>query len=352
MKKRVVLAMLLVTLFLGMIGSSIYAQALQVQIGVPSSSNDLGINSSSGLTSAYWVGQFPVTINYGTSQATTGEVYCMNANGQVYVGGTYNAAMTPVPNTSTWQQIGYILSWNAPTTNVQAAVDQVAIWMLLNQQPSSYDFTLDSSITTAAQNIVNTVTANGGVNVALAGDHLQWISPFVGVEGSANTTSANPGVPVTFTLKLTDSQGNPVPNAQIDFAATITSPGVTTATPLSAPYISSSSAFTDSSGIAQVTVTAPAGTTADSKIAVTASTQSTWPVEYLDLTDQTGQGNTQDLIGIGQTLLMTTSFNVNISGSIFVMPESAYGALSAVVAFAAAFLMYYKLKPQAKQPKL
>ncbi len=250
MKKAVLLTTLIIGLIVTAMIAAAYAQTMQIQIGYPNSSNDLGIDSSSGLTNAYWVGQFPVTINYGTSTPTTGEVYCMNANGQVIVGGNYNAAMTPVPNDPTWQQIGYILSWYAPTgtdqaAHVQAAVDQVAIWMLLNQQPGSYDFTLDASIKTAAQNIVNTVTANGGLNVARAGDQLQWISPFIGVKGSANSTSASPGVPVTFTLKLTDSQGNPIPNAQIDFAATITPPGVTTATPLSAPSISSPSAFTD-----------------------------------------------------------------------------------------------------------
>ena len=64
----------------------------------------------------------------------------------------------------------------------------------------------------------------------------------------------------------------------------------------------------------------------------------------LDSTHQTNQGNTQDLIGIGKTLLMTTSFNENISGSLFVLPESAYGALAAIFAFAAAFMIYTKYK--------
>ncbi len=41
---------------------------------------------------------------------------------------------------------------------------------------------------------------------------------------------------------------------------------------------------------------------------------------------------------------MTTSFNEYISGSIFVIPESAYGALAAIFAFAAAFMIYTKYK--------
>ena len=140
MKKAVLLTTLIIGLIVTAMIAAAYAQTMQIQIGYPNSSNDLGIDSSSGLTNAYWVGQFPVTINYGTSTPTTGEVYCMNANGQVIVGGNYNAAMTPVPNDPTWQQIGYILSWYAPAgtdqaAHVQAAVDQVAIWMLLNQQP-------------------------------------------------------------------------------------------------------------------------------------------------------------------------------------------------------------------------
>ncbi len=148
MKKRIVLATLLVTLFLSMIGSSIYAQALQVQIGVPSNPNDLGITAGS-----YWVGEFPVTLNPGTSQAVTGEAYCMTSGGTVYEGTSYTATEVPVPNTPTWQQIAYLLSWNAPTTNSQAAIDQVAIWMLMGQNPPYTDFSLDSSITNQATSL-------------------------------------------------------------------------------------------------------------------------------------------------------------------------------------------------------
>ena len=37
-------------------------------------------------------------------------------------------------------------------------------------------------------------------------------------------------------------------------------------------------------------------------------------------------------------------------GSLFVLPESAYGALSALTACAAGFVIYYKVKPHTKRP--
>ena len=331
MKKRIVLATLLVTLFLSMIGSSIYAQALQVQIGVPSNPNDLGITAGS-----YWVGEFPVTLNPGTSQAVTGEAYCMTSGGTVYEGTSYTATEVPVPNTPTWQQIAYLLSWNAPTTNSQAAIDQVAIWMLMGQNPPYTDFSLDSSITNQATSLVSSLSAGGGMNVVRAGDHLQWISPFVGTEGSANVTSAEPSQPITFQVQVTDSSGQPlaIKNVQIDF----------TAVSLTTPE------YTNSNGVATYTFVVPPGTHAGITLAVTASTNSVWPVEFLDLT--TASPGTQNLLGVGASLGLTASFGVNISGYVFALPESAFGALGALVAFAAGFLIYYKLKPQAKQPKL
>ena len=341
MKNHVILAMLLVALVLAMISATVYAQTIQVQIGTPNSSNDLGISSDSGLTNAYWIGQFPITINPGTSQATTGEVYCMTADGIVYVGSTYSATETPVPNTPTWQEISYILSWNEPTgtsqaAHIQAAVDQVAIWMLLGQNPPYADFSLDSSITGPAASLVSSLSAGGGMNVAQSGDNLQWIAPFVGTEGSTNITSADAGKPVTFQVQLRDSSGHAlaIQNVQIDFTA----------------FGSTTPEYTDSIGIATYAYVVPQSAQAGSTITVTASTQSVWPVEYLDLT--TASPGTQNLIGVGTTLGLTTSYNIQVAGSIFVLPESAYGALSALTACAASFLIYYRLKPQTRKRSL
>ncbi len=334
MKKEIILTVFLAGLMFAAMSAAVYAQAGTVQIGVPSNPNDLGITSGS-----YWVGEFPVTINPGTSQSATGEAYCMTSGGTVYEGTSYPYSEVQVPNEPKWQQISYILSWNSPTTNSEAAIDQVAIWMLLGQNPPYTDFSLDSSITGPAATLVNEAKANGGMNVALKGDQLTWISPSTGTTVS---TSAFPGNTVVFQAKLTDSSGNAKANVKIDFSATVTPPSSTTSTPLSSSYFVPATAFTDTNGIAQVTVTVPSNAAYGSKIAVTASTQSVWPVEYLDLT--TATPTTQNLLGVGPALGLTATFNVYITGSIFVMPESAYGALAALVAFAAAFLIYAKSK--------
>ncbi|MGA2387225.1 MAG: hypothetical protein ABSG33_11930 [Candidatus Bathyarchaeia archaeon] len=332
MKNRTVLVMLLVALVFAMVSTSVYAQTLQVQIGVPSNSNgDLGITSGS-----YWVGQFPITINPNTPQSATGEAYCMTSYGTVYEGTSYPATEVPVPNTPTWQQIAYILSWNTPTSDSEAAIDQVAIWMLLGQNPPYADFSLDSSITGPAASLVSSLSAGGGMNVARTGDQLQWIAPFVGTEGSTNITSADAGKPVTFQVQLGDSSGHAlaIQNVQIDFTAL----GSTTPE------------YTDSNGIATYAYVVPQSAQAGSTITVTASTQSVWPVEYLDLT--TASPGTQNLIGVGPTLGLTTSYNIQVAGSIFVLPESAYGALSALTACAASFLIYHRLKPQTRKRSL
>ena len=207
--------------------------------------------------------------------------------------------------------------------------------MLLGQNPPYHDFSLDSSITGPAASLASSLNAGTGMNVARSGDQLKWISPFTGIEGSTNVTSAEPNQPVTFQVQLTDSSGHAlaIQNVQIDFAAL----GSTTPE------------FTDSSGVATFSFVVPQNTHTGSTITVTASTQSVWPVEYLDLT--TATPGTQNLIGVGSALGLTTSYNVQVSGYVFVLPESAYGALSALAACAAGFMIYYKLKPT-KQTKL
>jgi len=335
MKRSVILSVSVIGLLVLAMSGVVYAQTIQIQVGSPSNSNgDLGIITSSG----YWIGEFPITTNPGTPEAATGEAYCMTPAGTIYEGAIYQATGEPVADNSTWQEISYILSWNTPTTNNEAAIDQVAIWMLLGQNPPYTDFNLDSSITSAAASLVSSVTAGGGLNVALQGDQLEWISPFIGTEGSINTTIAEPGQTLTFKIQLTDSALNAlnIPNVQIDFNA----------------FGSTTPEYTNSNGIATYQVTVPQNTPDGSQITITASTQSVWPTEYLYLTGQPNQGGTQNLIGFGPSLGLTQLYNVDVLGVINVLPETAYGALSALVACVAAFMIYYKLKPQTKPPSL
>ena len=100
MKKGVIFALTVMALTFSAMSAAVFAQTIApVQINTPSNTNnppDLGINSSSGLTDAYWIGQFPITIN--PPSGPTGDVYCMTPNGEVYVGSTYQAIEQPVPD--------------------------------------------------------------------------------------------------------------------------------------------------------------------------------------------------------------------------------------------------------------
>jgi hypothetical protein len=342
MKKNIVFAVSLTLLMLAAISATVYAQTIQVQIGTPSSPTDWGISNS--LTNNYWIGEFPITIYPENGPAVTGEAYCMTPGGTIYEGSTYTAAEISVTDVKdsgiplqTWEEISYIMSWYAPTDGTSAAIDQVAIWMLLGQNPPYTDFYLDSSITGPAANLVTFAKANGGMNVAQSGDNLQWIAPIVAAAGNSISTSTSPGQ-VTFQVQLTDSSGNPlrIQNVQIDFTA----------------FGSTTSELTNSNGIATDIITVTQTTPPGSPDEITASMHSVWPVEYLDLTHQQDQSGTQNLIGVGTTLGLTTTCNINIVGSLFVLPESAYGALSALTACAAGFVIYYKVKPRTKRPML
>ena len=183
-------------------------------------------------------------------------------------------------------------------------------------------------------------SAASGMNVVHSGDTLTWISP------STGNTSAVPGETVTFQVQLTNSSGTPRPNVQIDFNATLQPPSGPSIT-LNSTYVNSMQAFTDSNGNAQVSITVPSDAALGSTIQVQASTQSVWPQEYLDLTNN--NPSLQNLIGIGPALDLTVSTNISITGFIMVMPESAIGALSMIAAFAAAFLIYIKLKRPTKK---
>jgi len=286
-----VLIVLLITLMITALGATVYAQ-VSVQIGYPSSPTDLGIITSQG----YWIGQFPITIN-----GNTGEAYCLTPSGTIYEGSSYTADEILVPtNDATWQAISYLLSWYTPPNATSAAVDQVAIWDLLGQPPPYADFVLDSSITSPAATLAADAS---GKNTALPIDTLTWASP------GAGTASADPGQTASFLVQL----GSARPNVQIDFAASLTAPGGS-ATPLPTADLSSSMAFTDSTGMAQVTVTVPSTAAVGSTITVTANTQSVWPTQYLNLTSY--NSGAQDLIGLGSALDLTTSASASVSQSL------------------------------------
>lgn len=328
MKKQIALtaSVLLIALIVTSMNALVFAQSVSVTIGYPSNSNgDLGITSGS-----YWIGQFPVQITSGTSTYNT-EAYCLNYAGTISEGSTYQANITPANDTAQWRAISYILSWYAPTDNNGAAIDQVAIWRILgNYNPS--EFNLPSSIETPATNLA--ATANGK-DVVRQNDQLNWTSP------SSGNITASEGQTVTYQLQLTNSSGTPRPNVQINFNATLqplTGPSVF----LNSTYLSTTQVFTDSDGKAQISITVPSDAPIGSSIKIQGSTQSIWPQRYLDLTNYTSSA--QNLLGTGPILNLTVSTTLSVMGFIVVLPESALGAASMIVAFAAAYLIYIKLK--------
>jgi hypothetical protein len=327
MKKQAVFTVLLLGLIIIGMTAAVYASApVNVTIGYPNNSNgDLGITSGS-----YWIGQFPIQISSGGTTTST-EAYCLNYDSTINEGATYQANIAQANDTAQWRAVSYILSWYAPTSNNQAAIDQVAIWRILdNYNPN--EFNLPSSIETSAINLAGNAA---GKDVARVGDQLNWISP------AAGNALANPNQTVTFQAKLANSAGAPRPNVQIVFNATLQPPSGASKI-LNSTYVSTNQTFTDNTGIAQISVTVPSNAQYDSTIKVQAQTQSVWPQEYLDLTAHTSSA--QNLIGAGPTLDLTLSMNITIAGFIQVVPESAFGSASMIIAVTAAFTIYIKLK--------
>lgn len=336
MKKSAILAILVIVLMLAAISATVYAQTVSVYIGSPNLAVQVG---------SYYIGAFPITITNSHGTQYSGEAYCLTPGGTIDIGGTYTADESAAPANSAFDAISYILSWYAPTDGTSAEVDQVAIWELYGQYPTAgtladpeySDFDLGPSIISAGTSLATEVA---GMNVAYPESSTLTLSPST---SPASPIPATPGEKVTFQVQLTPARQN----VQIDFSATLQG----SSTPLDSTYVSPTKAYTDVNGQTAFSVTVPSNAPSHSIITVTASTQTVWP-EFLDLTGQSGQSGTQDIIGTSPTLDLAKSYSVSVAGSIYVLPESAYGAIAALAACAAGFIIYYKRKPQTKLSKL
>ena len=301
------------------------------------------VNGNKGLSlSGYWVGEIPIIITSGSGSPYQTVSYCMNFDRNIYVGSTYTATVASVSDTSEWRAVSYLLTWNYPTTNSEAAADQVAIWRLLNQTRGTNYYKeawLDQNVDDAGNAVA---TEAYGKDVVRQDDQFHWVSPI-----STNTSSiqANAGQTVTFTAQLTSATGTPRPNVRVLFNATLALGSQTQL--LNSTYVTPQSAFTDTQGLAQVSVKVPSDTQLGATIAVEASTKSLWPQRYLDLTDPT----TQDLLGIGNTYQLTLSTRVSVLGFIQVLPESSIGPLAAFGAVIGGFAVWRKYKQPKKQGK-
>ncbi len=298
-------------------------------------------NGGKGLTSGgYWVGQIPLKITAGSTVAQT-LGYCINFDRSLSIGSTYSATITPAADTAEWRAVSYVLTWNDPSNNNDAAAAQVAVWRLLNQTRGTNYYReswLDQSIDNAGNLVSNQAL---GKDVARQGDVFSWVSP---TSTNMSAVQADPGQTLTFVAQLTSSGGSPRVNVKVFFNATLNVNSQSTL--LNSTYVSATSVFTDSNGQAQVTVTVPIDAPPTSTIAVECATVGVWPQRYLDLADP----STQNLLGMGETFQLTLKTNLCIYAFITVLPESPIGPLAAVVAVGAAFGVY-KVKQRRKVVK-
>ena len=111
----------------------------------PESNDALGITTSEG----YWIGQIPLRLTNGTSSYQA-IAFCMNFNKDISIGSTNPSTLTPIVDNATWRAASYIISWTNPTTDTEAAVEQVALWKTLDtsyQKPSWISTNIDNQAT-------------------------------------------------------------------------------------------------------------------------------------------------------------------------------------------------------------
>lgn len=317
-------------ILLSVFASASAQSTVTVYIMDPTNAGNGGKGISSG---GYWVGQIPLRITSGSTVFQT-LGYCMNFDRTITVDSSYTATLTPVTDNTEWRAVSYILTWYSPTSNSEAAADQVAIWRLLN---SNYyrESWLDASIDSAGAAVAS---AASGKDVVRQGDTLTWISP---IQGNLSSVQASPGQTLTFTAQLTTSTGSARANVQVQFSATLSNNGQVTQ--LSSPYISVSSAFTDSQGKVQVSITMPSYSQPGATVTVEAQTKSVWPQRYVDVSNPSAQ----DLIGVGDTFQLTVSTNICIYGFITVLPESPIGPLAVFGGGVGAVVWVKMRKPKA-----
>ncbi len=261
------------------------------------------------MENGYWIGQIPLRLTNGTSSYQA-IAFCMNFNKDIVIGSTNPTTLTPIVDNATWRAASYIISWTNPTTDTEAAVEQVALWKTLDasyQRPYWMSVNIDNQATALASLAV-------GKDVVRQGDTLRWISP---LSGNTSSISLVPGSTITFTGQLTSSTETPRPNVKLEFAANLNADG--SSLPLNSTYVNPLSAYTDSQGQFQVNIKVPSDTPLGATITIQASSKSDWPQNYVDLTNS----QYQDLLVTGPTLNLDIS--TNIFGSIDVATAAVTG---------------------------
>lgn len=248
----------------------------------------------------YWVGE--IHIQYGGSppEGTHTRAYCMQYDVILYTGRNYEYTIVDVMDTANWTSISYVLSWyDPPKDDNEAAAVQGAIWKILTgSNPSGYGAGLASEAE--------------GKDVIRNTDTLEWLTPQVYV---------GHGEEVTLTAKVMKQDGSGRSNVKIRFETT-------------AGFLNKEEGITDANGEVNVTLTSPSES--GTLVEVTACTRGVWPKKYL-CTDET-----QNLIGLGDELELTTTTDLCVIAYIHVIPEVPFGTLAAVAMCFFAFMVKAK----------
>ena len=229
MRKESILSAVVLALLFASLSATVYADTtVSVYIMNPFVSS----NGAKGLSSGgYWAGEIPVKIT-GSRPAHQTVAYCIDFDKLIYIGGTYPATLNPVADTTEWRAVSYLLTWDYPTTNNEAAIDQVAIWRLLNATrgtPYIRESWLDTTIDNAGSALAGTAY---GKDVVRETDIFNWISP---ISSNGSTTTARPGDIITFTAQLKSSSNVPRANVRVLFSASLIVGG--SKTPLDSTYV-------------------------------------------------------------------------------------------------------------------
>ncbi len=280
---------------------------------------DPSANGAMGVTSNHqWVGEIPIKVGSHNPPTEQTMAFCIEYDKDIHIGDTYTATLKPTTDSATWRAISYLLTWYYPAANdYAAAVDQVAIWKILEGDSYHRPSWLSSGISNDGVALAGVVA---GKDVVRETDTLSWITP--------STVTANAGETVTFQVKVTKADGvTGRAYVKVLFSA------------IGTTYVNPTETLTDSEGIATVQITVPADAAHGSSIEVKASTRGVWTQEYIDV-----KYDYQNLIGIGTSFELTLETNLYILGNIMVVPESPLGALTAIGAFAGAFIVWKKSK--------